>query len=1278
MTDTNIWPRDVLDIENLKQFLHDNNIDIAEELAVVLSQKKHADLPYGKRYQYVRFATILGAVNVADTKYNEDERKKHLQKLRRYYDQAATKAYIKTETAEFYCNFLDDIKTTIETRHPGVVLPTITVDKPKEKEEKTTTRTNSDRKITKPLKDKEVIIDHYSVINPSCLYALPPKDLSKILHDVLNKKIDALGDDTKAKDRLISMVGQLEYAFAYSEIQGKNLEQNSHLNHVRKLYNYKAGQNLDPEVQKLYVTYMEDVEDVVKEIPGFVVLYDKIPLLYKSKRIPDDPEPGPGPGPGPKPVVVVDDVSKGYTSDEWKQLLDGSKTDGILSVFLEQTADALHLTEGLEITSLKEVLGNNFPKNFDKLSAEEKESTIQKLKDNLNEAQTARFNVVLIEKAQILAEALPPHQLVTMVRTIDEELKSNKDQQQTDNLKAQKNALINAMTDKVKGVALGDIIVDETNVADVYDGAMEMLEYLGVKENLAEIELKGDGEFSFDDMATMTKNKLKEQINSYDETFGLTNIKPEDAKKLEEAFDDAWTIAKNVDINDKEQNETWFREIGTWFQDLNFENPDADKKKQTFIETIKLEAARNAAIKTYGKSKKELADELKIQLRTTAANHIQTLISTNAVVNLSENATEQERQQAICNALPDSPNNISDKAVIAYQAATVNSHISFLNRLAGKAHLNDRSAKVLQKMYVPLAKIDKTCIARFGNKYLVTRKFGSMVLRNMGSQALNQALRIGCNTASLALGVPGMGSQIYAGVYALQAIVRLRKAYVEERKTSKEKGIKFFGKFLLQKSPEILMSAASTAAIFFGGEIAKRGMEAVARYGMMGTGFAISLFKGIRTNRKSGEKWGKAISKALANSASSTGTAVLTGMGLAWGVNQFSSYINNTSLDLWGEHGTRQPHADEYNADDPSYSKTPIIGDELDDYRNMTPEELNEQGIAKDQITNDNALDLVNKSDEQLAQEGIVRSQTDVNDPNGVEVIDQEASSKYNQEALDNAERSIKYWTSADPDIYKENMAALNNENSPLSQWNAEHPNRMIDAHRLELVIAYSGGQMVTSDVDTLQNHVDGDIRNENAVDVKGNHKLFGAGWLNTYGKDLNISNDDIKAIASLHNHDGSLDLSKMTPKVLDVIERIDAQNITTHNEVGDVESSRPYAHKDGFLHRNVIADETGRHIHSDNGKLFNSYADGENAKQNIPEKSHYERFDQFSKIEQHSYIPFTVTFDRFWNSTKKLCLNTIMGANGKHKEIVNSDGSRTKPSSVTPIVGMPAARQRA
>lgn len=1255
------WPKEVLDITELKTILDSNKIDIAEDLAIVLSQDKNTAMPRGRRYQYVRFATILGAVNVPNSKYNKDEREKHLNKLRRYYDQNSTKAYIKPETAEFYCNFLNALKTTLERRHPGINWPVAQINKPKEK---TATTSQKKPRTPKAPNNLEVVIDRYKVLNPSCLQALSPNDLSQILHQVLEAKIDTLGKDTKAKDLLVNLVGQLEYALTVAN------EQSSYLDHVRKLYTYKAGQKLSPEIQKLYVSYMEDVEDSVKKIPGFDVTYDEIPLLYEGRNIPQQaPAPEPQPTPSPEPQTSGIRLNS-YTSDEWKQILDGSKTDGIMPVFLEQTANSLHLTEGLEIISLKEILGNSFPSNFDKLSAEEKENVVQKLKESMNASQKARFNVLLTEKAQTLAEALPPHQLVTMVRAIDDELKSNNDNRQTINLKAQKNVLIAAMADKVKGVALKNIVVDETNIADVYDGAMEMLEYLSNKENLAGIELEGEGEFSFDDLATMTKNTLNQQIISYDEIFGLTNIKPADAKKLEESFDEAWDLAEKADLN----NTNWLDdETIARLGMIEFENPDADKKKQTFIETIKLEAARGAAVAAYGKGRQELLSELKTQLNVVANNHMRTLLATDVIANLPENITNKERDHKIASAVMalvpgNSPLKVSDKGAIAYQAAVVNNHVSFLNRLAGKAHLNDRSAKVLQKMYRPLAKIDKTCIARFGNKYLVARKFGSMMKRNMASQAINQALRIGCNTASLALGVPGLGSQIYAGVYAAQALARLTKAYVEERKASKEKGLKFFGKFLAQKSPEILMSAASTAAIFFGGEIARLGMEKVARFGMMGIGFTISAIKGARANRKSGEKWGKAISKALANSAASTGTAVLTGMGMAWGVNQFSSYVNNTSLDLWGEHGTRQPTADEYNADDPTYSKTPITADELNDYKNMSPEELNEHGISKDPIAAQKALELVDKSDEQLANDGIIREQTNAEDTNGVKVVDQEASAQYSQEALNNAERSVRYWTSANPEVYQENMAALDNENSPLSRWNAEHPDRIIDAHRLELIVAYSGGQMVASDVDTLQNHVDGDLHNENPVDVKGNHKLFGAEWIDTYGKELNISNEDISAIASLHNPDGSIDMSKMAPEVLDAIERIDAQNITVHNEVGDVASTRDDAHRDGILDRNVMVDETGKHVHSNNGEMFNSYANGETAKHVTPEQAHYEKFDQFSKVEQHSYIPFTVTFDRIWSSTRKLYLNTIMGANGKHKETVTNTGEHNKPAGIKPI----------
>ena len=83
MTNTSNWPREVIDIEQLKTVFDDNNINITGELDIVLRQRAHVDLPYGKRYQHVRFATILGAVYVPDSIYKEKEREKHLKKHNR-------------------------------------------------------------------------------------------------------------------------------------------------------------------------------------------------------------------------------------------------------------------------------------------------------------------------------------------------------------------------------------------------------------------------------------------------------------------------------------------------------------------------------------------------------------------------------------------------------------------------------------------------------------------------------------------------------------------------------------------------------------------------------------------------------------------------------------------------------------------------------------------------------------------------------------------------------------------------------------------------------------------------------------------------------------------------------------------------------------------------------------------------------------------------------------------------------------------------------------------
>lgn len=1298
MTNTSYWPKEVIDIEQLKTILDANNINIAEELDLVLRQDKHINLPYGKRHQHVRFATILGAVYTPDSIYEKKEREKHLKKLRRYYDQKATKAYIKPETAEFYCNFLDQVKDSIEQRHSGIKLPLTSIDRPKEKEQSLGTGVKKTNRSSKTLADKIVKIDRYQVINPSILQKLSADELSKLLDETF-KEHSADITSTADKDKLLKLISNLKYAFAYAQNDDKKLEQNSHLNHVRRLYNYQIGQNLTPKTQKLYVTYMEAVEEKLKnEHPDYQIEYDEIPLLYESDRPVPEPEPEPVPEPEPEQERPLDS----YTSDEWKQILDGSKDGDINPVYLSTLATSLGLAEGIEISSLRDVLGDKFPNNFDQLSKEEKETKIQELKSSLTPVELAKFNISLTKKAEQLAESLPPHQLVVMAKDIDALLTkdySKKEQteelkQQLEALSKQKEVFVKAMVAKTKGVALGNIIIDDANIADVYDGAVEMFDYL----QSLDIQLEGEGEFSFAELKDMARQKLDREIDTYDHYNGLTDIKTEDAGKLEQTFDETWKTVQEADLNNDEQKKEWLGEdLAKLIDSLKFEGDDAAKKKATFIDTIKLTAARNAAVKGAGKEGDELKAVLKEELQAVGTAHISTLITTDALANLPENATEQQKQEAIEKALHSPEHKISDKGVIAFQAGIVNNHISFLNRLATK--LNNRKAAVLHKMYGPIAKIDETCIARFGSVYTATRSFGKMMARNMGAQALNQGLRIGCNIGSLALGVPGVGGYVYAGIYASMATRRFYKAYKDEKANAAARGEKFgLGKFLFQKAPEIALTAAGTAAAIFGGTIAQKGVESVVRYGMMSAGWLISFSKGINASRKQGNGWWKSIGKAFTNATASTATAVASGAIISAASVPLSGYLNHAAMDffnrdessavsedgnsgslldkfrdaaakindLWGEHATRQIHADEYHSDDASFTKDTV--ENPDDFRNMSDEQLNENGIIKDGIAREEVADLVGKSDEDLARDGIVRSITDENDSNGVRIVDTPASSAYADGVTDKAENIVKYWTSAAPEIYENNIADLTAADGELAKWNAAHPAKVIDANRLELIVGDCGGQMVGHDVDTLTNHVNGDMNNENPQQVHGNHKVFGQGWLAEHGQDVGVTAEDISKIAALHGPDGKIDVSKLDASTLEAISKLD-NIVSKNNEVLDTECTRGNAHTDGFLHRNASPDSTsGAHIHTDSdGSLFNAYANGYSPKVVTPEQAHFERFDQYSHVEQHNFIPFTVTFDRMWSNTKGFVLNHIMGANGR-KAPARENGIQVQPDGLTQI----------
>ena len=864
-----------------------------------------------------------------------------------------------------------------------------------------------------------------------------------------------------------------------------------------------------------------------------------------------------------------------YNSDEWKQLIDGNKD----AYFVQLMAQNLNIQRGIEIDAIKEVMGDKFPKDFDSLTPEKQEEKIVELRNNLVPTELVRYNVKMTASAKVLLDTLPPHQLVVMVEEIDKRLKDNKlSKEEKEKLQTCRDSYVGAMVTKTKNYIEGQTVVNSANAGDVYDGAMEMFALLEKEQNLQELNKE---------QLKTAKDKMEAAVAEYDKANNLAQIKPEDEQSLETAFDSAFNAVTSLNFDDPKAQEKYG--ICAEINNIQFEGSEQEQteKKELLYDTLKLTIARNAALRGYNKNKEECNKILKQEIAEVTSTYITTLRSTEQISKLPEDASKTQVEDTI-KQQNNRKTTISDKALSAFEASVVNNHVSVLNRLATK--LNNRGANILNKMYDPLRQIDKTCISRFGPAYGVTKSFGKMMLRNMGAQATNQAMRIGCNVATTALGYPGVGSQIYACVYAVQAIYRLNQARKFEKQQAEAAGKKFSNtSFLLRKSPEILLSAAGTAASFFGGAIAAKGLNAAVRYGMMGAGWAISVVKGVRASRKQKQGWGESIAKAIGNATLSTTSAVISSALICGGVNHFSSYLDGANFPANENEpeGTFKHHENQIFGEELHYNQGETISGEI--------------------------------------QHG-----------------------GYAEGAVERAASTAADWQRDVPELHDNNISAIES-NDTIKDFNTKNPEMAVDPNRMEMIIMLCGGQAVPADVDS---HINYNQFGEN-IDVRGNHCCITDAWVDTYGDSLKefcggqpITNEDIAAIRDLHNPDGTFNAENMSERTLAVINALD-HKIGAHFEVGDIESARGGSFTDGVLANAHHAAEDGKlEVAPDrNGDRYNTYSDSDSARN--PDKI----TETTTPNDEQIFIPFTVTFDRTWGSVKGFVLNKIMGANGSYVE---------------------------
>lgn len=904
--------------------------------------------------------------------------------------------------------------------------------------------------------------------------------------------------------------------------------------------------------------------------------------------------------------ITLDGVlMRGWNADEWQQLIDGQNTE-----FL----NAIEFMEGVEITALKAI--NKLPDNFGDMTSDERRAVIE----SLSPVEMARFNGAMNTASYRILETYPPKFMVFLHQRIGEELKTeeakkDKDAQTIEMLKEQHAQINEAMIKKLDAYVKGELVVDQSNIADVYDGASEMFAYLKEQNKDSAVITQAADE---------AQKKLDAEIKIYDEINGFDKVSPKDAEAIEKAFEKTSKMADELKPED-------YPEIWQIIDGLEFEN---DEDKKIFTDIVRQEAARRTAVKGFGDKDEDLKAKFAEAFKEAATVNVGSLLTANELLKFDGKANpkdidpkvlEANVAQAVENLKNGKKIKIAKNAIMAHAANAVNNAAGWLNRLAHPQKLGNK-APVLKKVYDKISHLDKTCIKRFGPAFTALRSYKKAVGQNMLSQLVNQGARYGINGACMLLGQPGLGAPLYATFYAGQAAFRLYRQYDLEKKANggKINGWKFLGRHL----PEIAQTALITSATLIGGVWGGKAVEALGHalpldrclsYAGMAIGGVTSLVKGYRASRKEGNSVWKSLGKSLGNTALSTGTALACGYGIGAGINQLDTGLH--SAGVFGEHMTKDITADEYrqNAEDTvHYNKEVVPADQLvsaegTDLRSLSPEQLNEQGYIRESANADEPGAFETKA--------AVPAYDEVVYVDGV------------HEATD---KILNQWYAGHEDMLNSRIDALM-EQGHMSQT---------EAMRCLMQIHDAGAHVPTEQ--TLYNeHGVHPNHGDPFTEKSTNMKVFGEGWSQATG----ISQNSVNNLAGMIDENGNI---RVTSEGLNAFRAAD-KIVGMHNTVGHVDGS-PHFHNSPLGHNSYV-DQNGvvqEGYGKDGNTQWTTYAKSDTVVNIIHHDAIPAEYEKISHVEMQQEIPMTTTFDRFWGKVKSVCLLGRAGANGKDKEKEN------------------------
>ena len=463
-------------------------------------------------------------------------------------------------------------------------------------------------------------------------------------------------------------------------------------------------------------------------------------------------------------VERLNQLNRGRNSDEWQLTLDNINMNVLTAM-------------------------NKAPANLAKMPPQKRRDTIDTILDSFTPEENSQFLTLSNQAKKQLLENFPPKKLVATAQKLEELISQTDNAATKQALTSQFNMVNEEIALTINEIASGKIVIDQTNIADVYDGVNLMLDYADKKAPNGQPTPLTAG---------IRRDILEPQIAIYDEAHGLKDLTPADLAKVELNYKKASKMADKLPLDPN---------IATVLGNLEFMDadgkPEKDQKAQQalLVETIKAEAARNLA----GSKADITEDMVSAEVAKVAATRIGALVMGSEFA-MAQN--QAQAQAALTGLLNGQKYQVSNSGFIGYNAEYTNSSMGYMDRLAKKI---GNTAPVLGQMYKRVKKFDKACIERFDPAYSQTKKLTKVMRSNCLRSAPMAALGMTLTH------VQPYGAMVMAGVCAGYAAVRLIKSYRKASKEAKARGEKFgFMGFMKKHGIDVAITAISATGTALG------------------------------------------------------------------------------------------------------------------------------------------------------------------------------------------------------------------------------------------------------------------------------------------------------------------------------------------------------------------------------------------------------------------------------------------------------------------------------